>query len=138
MLTLNWWFNYCCLNLYNKWLWMDLPQWYQRPGLEESYQEKRVSENLISWKMNWNVMWHAGNYVNASIVICPLDGIGCLLSWVKMSAFYILTKSSPLIFARTFLYINSILARRPDLIIVDNKKRELAELWILLSRLTTE
>ena len=31
-----------------------------------------------------------------------------------------------------------ISARRPDLIIIKNKKRELAKLWTLLSRLTTE
>ena len=31
-----------------------------------------------------------------------------------------------------------ILARQPDLIIVNKKKRELAELWTLLSWLTTE
>ena len=31
-----------------------------------------------------------------------------------------------------------ISARRPDLIIINNKKRELAKLWTLLSRLTTK
>ena len=30
-----------------------------------------------------------------------------------------------------------ISARRPDLIIINKKKRELAELWTLMSRLTT-
>ena len=31
-----------------------------------------------------------------------------------------------------------ILARRPNLIVINKKKRELAKLWTLLSRLTTE
>ena len=35
-------------------------------------------------------------------------------------------------------YDQLISTRRPDLVIINNKKRELAELWTLLSRLTTE
>ena len=31
-----------------------------------------------------------------------------------------------------------ISVRRPDLVIINNKRRELAELWTLLSQLTTE
>ena len=33
---------------------------------------------------------------------------------------------------------NFISARRPDLIIINKKKKDLAELWTLQSRLTTE